>query len=98
MSYEKKYFYANSMEVSTSTYDINLKFLRNIASDTQNVENAPPDRIDEIVVTMSPMHAKAMLSVLFTSIKSYEANHSKIPLNQEAEETYNKMIEDIKNL
>lgn len=85
MSEEKKFFYANSVEVGVTAYDITLKFMRN-----GTISNLTPQSVkglsqpktelqDEFIIGMSPQHAKALLPVLTQLIKLYEDSYGKLP-------------------
>jgi hypothetical protein len=88
MNTDKNFFYANGMELAVSTYDISLKFLRN-GSPSNAVPGVPnaPARLDEIIVAMSPGHAKAMLAGLYKTIVDYEENIGPITIGS-AEEVH----------
>ena len=87
MNEEKPFFYANAMEVATSAYDLNLKFLRtgtvtvirNQATATPEMRQAQVEVRAEISVVMSPQHAKAMLPSLILAIENYEKMFGPLP-------------------
>lgn len=91
MDADNKFFYANGLEVAVSPFDFNLKFLRQ-GADSDAVGGAPAatKRLDEIIIGMSPAHAKAMLSGLFTSVSDYEKSFGIINLPNEALNEFNK--------
>lgn len=86
MSDDKQYFYANSVEVAVTLYDINLKFLRTGTGEVPlNLTNSPvaqqmqPKKVDEFSICMSPQHAKSMLPALTSAIAKYEEIYGVIP-------------------
>lgn len=85
MEKENKFFYANGLEIAVSPFDFNLKFLRQgTSTDAKPGEILPPARLDELIVSTSPAHAKAMLASLFKTVLDYEKNIGPIALNIEA--------------
>ena len=87
MSEEKNFFYTNSSEVGMSAYDITINFLR------KGFGRVDPAKIgqetdtsvsDELTVSMSPSHAKAMAAHLYKTTLDYERQFSEIPLPPEA--------------
>lgn len=73
-------FYANRVDVTTSLFDIDIKFsavspLRNEQGQIigQNINTS-------IEVFMSPQHAKELIRVLSEQIKWYENNFGEIPM------------------
>lgn len=90
MESDNKFFYSNGLQVAVSPFDINLKFLRQGAPDNA-VEGKPmqPQVLDEIIIAMSPAHAKAMLSGLFQSIMSYEKDVGPIALPADLQKAFN---------
>lgn len=90
MGLDEQFFYANGLELAVSPYDITLKFLRQGTPEgaAPGVE-LQPKRIAELSVAMSPVHAKAMLSGLYTAIMGYEESVGAIALPAEAQKTFN---------
>lgn len=97
MSVDSKFFYANSMEASVSSYDVSLKFARNItvapkdglaAKAGEGVESivAPAETL---VVSMSPSHAKAILPTMIRMIQKYEESYGVIPLDSDMKAIWN---------
>lgn len=88
MSEDKQFFYANSVEVAVSAFDFNLKFLRNGTSASNPKQNSKQHTAkvranielrDEMVIGMSPQHAKAMLPHLTEMLKAYEETFGPLP-------------------
>lgn len=89
MELDKQFFYSNGLEISVSPYDITLKFLRQGSPEgaAPGVE-LQPQKLAELSVAMSPAHAKAMLSGLYTSIMSYEQSVGAIALQADAQKIF----------
>lgn len=84
MSDEKKFFYANAVEVGVTPYDVSLKFMRSGSADapltaTAVTKNVQLVKIDEFIIGMSPQHAKAMLPSLTSAVAQYEQMYGTIP-------------------
>jgi len=80
MTSDGKFFYTNALEVAASSYDVNLKFMRNGTSTGASSDASPVIELkDEITVAMSPAHAKAMLPSLLRIVLEYE-KHSGAPI------------------
>jgi hypothetical protein len=88
MNEEKKFFYANSLEIGATAFDINFKFLRSgtvSATIAQLVQAGGAAKqtqaqiVDEFVIGMSPQHAKIMLSSLVQIVKLYETQYGPLP-------------------
>ena len=97
MDTEKKFFYANSLEVAVSPYDFSLKFSRQGPPENiKSGEPPKPNKLDEFTVSMSPVHAKAMLAGLYRAVGEYEKNVGQIvlPKHQETEyqQTFAKLL------
>ena len=94
---DKQFFYSNGLEIAVSPYDINLKFFRQgtpqsaVVTDPLKSKalNIQLQKNAELTVAMSPGHAKAMLSALYTSIINYEKSVGPIPLQADAQKIYN---------
>ncbi len=71
-------FYANSISVSTSGFDISVLFSREMPG-----EDAPI-KVDQLMVYMSPMLLKRFSHILNTVIDRYEDSVGVIPLPDEA--------------
>lgn len=71
------FFYANSIAVSTSGYDVSVLFSREIPGG----EN--PIRIENLMVHMSPMLVKRFNQILTTVIERYEQTVGVIPVPPE---------------
>lgn len=75
MSEDKHFFYANSVEIAVSTYDVNLKFMRTGTPKSTmqpGMQQVQPELLDEMVIGMSPQHAKALLPALAQALQQYE--------------------------
>lgn len=75
MSEDKHFFYANAVEVAVSMYDLNLKFMRTGTPKSTlqtGMQQVQPELLDEMVIGMSPQHAKALLPALTTALQQYE--------------------------
>ena len=76
MSEDKQFFYANSVEVAVTIFDVNLKFMRTGTPKSPPKvgiqQNIPPVLLDEMVIGMSPQHAKALLPALTEALKLYD--------------------------
>jgi hypothetical protein len=88
MSEDKQFFYANAVEIALSVFDVNLKFMRTgnpTTSLAQSQANPPlmqqiqPTLQDQMVIGMSPQHAKALLVNLTEGLKQYEAQFGALP-------------------
>lgn len=95
MSEEKPFFYCNGLQVATSPYDITLNFIRHapkVGAATGLMAGVPSDpvRAAELLVSMSPMHAKAMLPGLFKVVADYENTFGPIALPKEIQDLYSK--------
>ena len=84
------------MVTTYSPYDINFKFMRNVAPDEsqENPDDLLPKKIDEVTISMSPVHAKAMLAVIYTTLQEYENAVGKISLTKAEEEAFNKIFKN----
>ena len=90
MSNEGKFFYSNGLEVAVSPFDFNLKFLRQGAPENAEAGKLlAPSRLDEIIVAMSPSHAKAMLAGLYSAVMDYETNIGPITISNEDQKKFN---------
>ena len=89
MTIETKFFYANSVEVAVSPFDISLKFMRNGTATLETVAvhttpvDATPVVMDALTIAMSPSAAKSMLPALLQLISVYEQKFGTIPLPPE---------------
>ncbi|MBK6644968.1 MAG: DUF3467 domain-containing protein [Anaerolineales bacterium] len=80
---EKNEFYANSVNVFSSLYDITLNF--NAQSVVVIDQNKPQilQSSNECTIRMSPQHAKALVALLTDQIKKYEENFKfELPLEE----------------
>lgn len=92
-------FYANAVNFSASIYDVTLGFKSQSPQIDQNGNvmeyNDKPkiSVVDEIIVRMSPQHAKALAGLLVDSIKDYEKKFDiKLPLEPNIENIWDKHI------
>lgn len=95
MSIEGKFFYANSLEVAVSPFDISMKFMRNGTETAQKPAatseinpNAAISVLDAMTVSMSPSHAKAMVPALLRLVQEYEKQFGRIPLGADIQATW----------
>ena len=89
MEADKQFFYTNAMEISISPYDLNFKFLRQVAGEAElPLMEQQPKKIAELVVSMSPTHAKAMLTSIYISVMNYEKDVGKIALPEEMQKLF----------
>lgn len=71
-------FYANAVNITSSIYDISLAFKSQAPQiDNQGnvmlIKDQPVVNVaDELIVRMSPQHAKALAAILVKHIKQYE--------------------------
>jgi len=72
-------FYANSISVSTSGYDISVLFSREMPTDSG------PVRAENLMVYMSPMLVKRFSNILASIIERYENSFGVIPLPDEGQ-------------
>ncbi len=90
MADEAKFFYANSVEIAMSGYDVTLRLVRNGARSASGgkagfaTSEAVMAEEDAMSVCMSPSHAKALLPGLMDVVLRYEELFGKIPLPPEA--------------
>ena len=90
MDKEQSFFYANSLEVAASAYDINLKFIRQGTAENAPEGESKPVRLAEAVIAMSPNHAKAMLASLYNAVQAYEKTIGPISIPKDMQESFNK--------
>ena len=89
MDSDGKFFYTNAMEVAVSVYDFTFKFIRQGAAPPKpGATQAAVLRLDEMAVSMSPAHAKAMLSGIFKAVLDYEKQFGHIALEKETEQQF----------
>ena len=89
MDTEGRFFYTNGLELAVSAYDFNLKFLRQGAPENPEPgKQLAPARLDELIVGMSPGHAKTMLVGLYKAVRDYEANIGHITVNAEDQKKF----------
>jgi hypothetical protein len=89
MDTEKKFFYSNSLELAVSPYDFSLKFLRTgVAAGTTPGNAIVFVPLDEIIIAMSPGHAKAMLSGLYKSVVDYEKTIGPITIDKAGQDEF----------
>lgn len=89
MDTEAKFFYCNGLELAVSPFDFNLKFVRQgAAPNAEPGKMTAPAKLDELMVAMSPAHAKAMLAGLYQSVKDYEANIGHITVTAEDQKKF----------
>ncbi|MGD1216600.1 MAG: DUF3467 domain-containing protein [Terriglobales bacterium] len=70
--------YANSALLDVTPWDFVFTF-----GEMQRSDNAPPSHIEnQVAITMSPQHAKALLNVMKTKIDEYEKHMGEIKLPQ----------------
>lgn len=100
MGNEQKFFYANAVEVTVSPFDVSLNFIRTGAP---KADTAAPKvvgeliegtaaALDTLVVSMSPMHAKAMLMPLVALVRKYEESFGVLPMPPEAQAQFVKLF------
>jgi hypothetical protein len=92
------------LKVATSPYDITLNFIRHapkLGETKGTAEGAPvnPVQAAELLVSMSPMHAKAMLPGLFKVVADYENTFGPIVLPKEIQDLYSQtfVVRSVKN-
>lgn len=89
MESEMNFFYTNAVEIGVSPYDVNLKFIRQgTPEDVQQGQAVKPQKMAELVVAMSPSHAKAMLAGFYKSILEYERSVGKIAIDASAQKIF----------
>ena len=89
MDTEKKFFYSNALELAVSPYDFSLKFLRTgVAAGTTPGVATIPVPLDEIIIAMSPGHAKAILSGLYKSVIDYENTFGSITIDKARQDEF----------
>ncbi len=75
MADEKNEFYANSVSITTSLYDVTLTFkTESIVADKEGKPMGPIP-VATFNVRMSPQQAKALASILIKHITDYEKDH-----------------------
>lgn len=96
------FFYTNGVELGSSNYDINIKFLRvgtknsvGLEAPQGGTETIRPTVLDEISVVMSPSHAKALFVNLSTAIKAYERDFGTIPVAKEVQGHYDSLLKKL---
>jgi hypothetical protein len=72
-------FYANSLSVSASGYDISVLFSREMPTDDG------PVKVDNLMVYMSPMLVKRFTHILASIVERYEKSFGVIPLPPEGQ-------------
>lgn len=63
-------YYANRVEISGSTYDFEFKFGK--------ASTLSENPVYDIMINMSPQHAKALLYILAENIQNYEKTFGEI--------------------
>ncbi len=76
--------YSNSVGVTVSFYDIQLRFDR-VVSTSKQVGEASNVLVHQGVVAMSPQHAKTFSALLARQIEAYESEFGKIETASGAE-------------
>ena len=83
---ENKFFYANSVEIAVSQYDVNLKFMRTGTPKPSlqpgGTQQVIPELLNKIIIGMSPQHTKALLSALTEALKQYEKTFSQTDIKK----------------
>jgi len=92
---EDENFYANSVNVITSVYDITLNFSARIPISSEKDE-APEFKTSDICnVRMSPQHTKALAALLVKHIKQYESDYKIVlPIPKEVNDYWNEFVKD----
>jgi hypothetical protein len=74
---ESQEFYANSVNVSTTLYDVSLHF-RSESIVQASEDRAVKEITGQFTIRMSPQHAKSLVSILVKQIKNYESDQDVI--------------------
>jgi len=94
----KNFFYSNNLELGVSPYDFSFKFLRKSAGqDSDSDDNLEPVTDDELIVYMSPSHAKTLIPMLSMAIQEYEKEFGKIPLPPEKSKEFDDFVKYLTN-
>ena len=103
MDEKSKNFYANAVNMSVSLYDVTFVFRSQspLIDDTgQLMQNNGQPLInvsDELVVRMSPQHAKALASLLVKNVIAYEKQFNlTLPLPPEIEQFWKENLKGSK--
>jgi len=91
----KNFFYSNKLELGVSPYDFSFKFLRKSAG--QDSDNLEPVTDDELIVYMSPSHAKTLIPMLSMAIQEYEKQFGKIPKKKKKSKEFDDFVKYLTN-
>jgi hypothetical protein len=72
-----RYIYSNSVRIGISPWDIRLNFGALVHS-----ENTEPINKEEVVIVMSPQHAKVLALIFLSNIQEYEETHGPISVSE----------------
>lgn len=84
MNEPEKFFYSNSLQLSSSAFDFSLKFLRHginsnsLDASNLSLQQGTQETLDKLTVCISPALAKIMLLTLHNSIITHEKQLGKI--------------------
>lgn len=95
MSEDHNEFYANAVNVTTSIYDVTLTF-RAQSPAAPPVEGRPPVMAvsQEVMIRMSPQHAKSLAAILVRHARNYEREHNTVlALPPEMQEMWDQLSE-----
>ena len=90
-SEKNKFFYCNAAEIAVSPYDFSFKFIRNGSPEgAKEGAKVQPAKLDEFTVSMSPAHAKVLLSGYFRAILDYEKSVGPIAVEANSQDEFNR--------
>jgi hypothetical protein len=92
MAHEEHDFYANSVQVTTSLYDVTLYFRVQTPVFTEDQDQEPQVESKQVCsVRMSPQQAKSVAALLVKQISDYEKeNGLDLPIPPKIEEIWSK--------
>jgi hypothetical protein len=96
----KKFFYSNTSKVVSSPYDVTVIFERSSAPDLPVKPKATdvfvPIVAEVMEVSMSPSHAKAVITGLLHVLVGYEQQFGMVNMPKEKNEEFNALIAQVK--
>jgi hypothetical protein len=86
------HFYANSLDLVASPYDVQLRFSRKGV--VSKPDDGPPvaGEIEHMVVSMSIAHLKAMLPALVDAVVKFEAQMGTVGIPEEFQKTFDQVV------
>lgn len=91
MDYEDQDFYANSVQVTTSLYDVTLHFRVQTPVFIEQGQEPVAESREVCSVRMSPQHAKSVAALLVKHIADYEKeNELDLPIPPNIKEIWDK--------